>query len=148
MIGSIVDTLELYAPALNGLLEVHAFITDQLETLVFDQDIADESAISAASLYGGCRHEMNLTLGQAMAMSTITVEGLTPAIEALLRRNDASAANRVLSVLLGVEATNPTLFETNLPILLRQVQMVAFSRLVSDKTIMLKTSTAQPPKKP
>lgn len=66
-----------------------------------------------------------------MAMSSVTVEGLAPAIETLLHRDDAVAANRVLSLLLGVETTNPTLFETNLPILLRQVQLVAFSHLVS-----------------
>ncbi len=50
--GSIVDTLELYAPALNGLLEVHAFATDQLEILVFDKDLDEESAVIAATLYG------------------------------------------------------------------------------------------------
>lgn len=52
MAGSIVDTLGLYAPSLNGLQEVHAFITDQLEILVFDKDIDNENAVLAASLYG------------------------------------------------------------------------------------------------
>jgi len=43
-----------------------------------------------------------------------------------LFRNDAQAANLALCILLGVERSNPILFERNLPVLLRQVQVVAF----------------------
>lgn len=65
-----------------------------------------------------------------MAMSTITAEAIAPAIDTMLIRNDAPAANIALCVLLGVEQSNSPLFESNLPILLRQVQIAAFAGVV------------------
>lgn len=62
-----------------------------------------------------------------MGMSTLTAEAVAPAIDNVLQRQDAPAANIALSVLLGVERSNSPLFESNLPILLRQVQIAAFA---------------------
>jgi len=71
--------------------------------------------------------------GQAMGMANLTAEALAPAIENVLQRQDTAAANIVLSVLLGVERSNSPLFESNLPILLRQVQIAAFAGRVRDR---------------
>jgi hypothetical protein len=130
-----VDTLELYSPTLKGLQEVHGFATEHLENLVFDQKIGDRHAATAAYLYGTSFYVANLAAtdpaGQAMSMSTFTAEAIAPAIDTMLIRNDAPAANIALCVLLGVERSNSPLFESNLPILLRQVQVAAFAGVVS-----------------
>ena len=52
IVAKIIDTLDLYSPALKGLQEVHAFACESLENLVFDQHIAGKHAATAAYLYG------------------------------------------------------------------------------------------------
>jgi hypothetical protein len=42
----------MYAPTLKGLLEVHAFTCEKLESLVFDRSIAEVHVATAAYLYG------------------------------------------------------------------------------------------------
>lgn len=60
IVAKITDTLELYAPVLKGLQDVHGFTTDYLEKLVFDQNIAEKWAGTAAYLYGGYNCLFNL----------------------------------------------------------------------------------------
>ncbi|CAD6575349.1 MAG: hypothetical protein TREMPRED_001360 [Tremellales sp. Tagirdzhanova-0007] len=114
--GKIVDTLDMYAPMLKGLHEVHAYTCEKLESLVLDRSVSARHGSAAAYLHG-----------QATAMSTSTAEAVATTVDNLLLRGDAHAANLVLCVLLGVERSNTLLFETNLPVFLRQVQVVAFA---------------------
>lgn len=85
-----------------------------------------------------------------MAMSTLTSEAVTLAIENLyvspsislqptkpptdipkrLLRGDHTASNLALCIILGVERSSPLLFESHLVELLQQVQMAAFSSKV------------------
>ncbi|WVQ77110.1 hypothetical protein IAR50_006793 [Cryptococcus sp. DSM 104548] len=113
--AKVIDTLDLYAPALKGLTDVHAYACETLESIIFDQQKVDQRGQAAAFLYG-----------QAMAMSSLTAEAVTLAIENLLLRGDNTASNLALCIILGVERSSPTLFESHLPELLRQVQMAAF----------------------
>lgn len=87
-----IDTLDLYAPALKGLTDVHAYACETLESIIFDQQKADQRGQAAAFLYGtymccGCGTRSDgydmIVLGQAMAMSTLTSEAVTLAIENL-----------------------------------------------------------------
>ncbi|KAL0241969.1 hypothetical protein I308_106143 [Cryptococcus tetragattii IND107] len=120
--AKVIDTLGLYAPALKGLTDVHAYACETLESIIFHQQKADQRGQAAAFLYG-----------QAMAMSTLTSEAVTLAIENLLQRGDHTASNLALCIILGVERPSPLLFESHLPELLRQVQMTAFSH--HDKSV-------------
>ncbi|WVQ82472.1 hypothetical protein IAT38_004601 [Cryptococcus sp. DSM 104549] len=113
--AKVIDTLDLYAPALKGLTDVHAYACETLESIIFDQQKAGQRGQAAAFLYG-----------QAMAMSSLTAEAVALAIGNLLLRGDQTAANLALAIILGVERSSPLLFETHLPELLRQVQMAAF----------------------
>lgn len=70
-----------------------------------------------------------------MAMSTVTAEAIAPAIDTLLVRGNAPSACVALCVLLGVEQSNSPLFESNLPILLRQVQIAAFANIVGVQNV-------------
>ncbi|KIR78890.1 hypothetical protein I306_04100 [Cryptococcus gattii EJB2] len=117
--AKVIDTLDLYAPALKGLTDVHAYACETLESVIFDQQKAGQRGQAAAFLYG-----------QAMAMSTLTSEAVTLAIENL---GDHTASNLALCIILGVERSSPLLFESHLPELLRQVQMSAFSN--HDKSV-------------
>lgn len=47
-----IDTLDLYAPALKGLTDVHAYACETLESVIFDQQKADQRGQAAAFLYG------------------------------------------------------------------------------------------------
>ncbi|WRT64368.1 uncharacterized protein IL334_001300 [Kwoniella shivajii] len=120
--AKVIDTLDLYAPSLKGLTDVHAYTCETLESIIFDQPVADRRAQAAAYLYG-----------QAMAMSNLTSEAVSLAIENLLLRGDQTAANLALCIILGIERSSPILFESHLPVLLRQVQMAAFGS--SDKSV-------------
>jgi hypothetical protein len=78
----------MYAPTLKGLLEVHAFTCEKLESLVFDRSIAEVHVATAAYLYGEQdfssqtgRYTLIGVPGQAMAMSTLTAEAVAPAVE-------------------------------------------------------------------
>ncbi|OXG92409.1 hypothetical protein C345_05935 [Cryptococcus neoformans A2-102-5] len=120
--AKVIDTLDLYAPALKGLTDVHAYACETLESIIFDQQNTDQRGQAAAFLYG-----------QAMAMSTLTSEAVTLAIENLLLRGDHTASNLALCIILGVERSSPLLFESHLVELLQQVQMAAFSS--EDKSV-------------
>ncbi|OCF37694.1 hypothetical protein I316_00821 [Kwoniella heveanensis BCC8398] len=120
--AKVIDTLDLYAPSLKGLTDVHAYACETLESIIFDQPVADRRGQAASYLYG-----------QAMAMSTLTAEAVELAIENLLLRGDQTAANLALCIILGVERSSPVLFEVHLPVLLRQVQMAAFGS--KDKSV-------------
>ncbi|WVF70243.1 hypothetical protein IAT40_005032 [Kwoniella sp. CBS 6097] len=120
--AKVIDTLDLYAPSLKGLTDVHAYACETLESIIFDQPVADRRGQAAGYLYG-----------QAMAMSTLTAEAVELAIENLLLRGDQTAANLALCIILGVERSSPILFEAHLPVLLRQVQMAAFGS--KDKSV-------------
>jgi hypothetical protein len=50
--GKIVDTLDLYAPSLKGLQDIHAFTCETLESLLFDGRSGVRQAQAAAYLYG------------------------------------------------------------------------------------------------
>ncbi|ODN92024.1 hypothetical protein L198_05696 [Cryptococcus wingfieldii CBS 7118] len=123
--AKVIDTLDLYAPALKGLTDVHAYACETLESIIFDQQKVDQRGQAAAFLYG-----------QAMAMSSLTAEAVTLAIENL---GNNTAANLALCIILGVERSSPTLFESHLPELLQQVQMAAFDSdatdFVQDKSV-------------
>ncbi|WWC66185.1 uncharacterized protein I206_100086 [Kwoniella pini CBS 10737] len=120
--AKVIDTLDLYAPALKGLTDVHAYTCETLESIIFDQPVADRRGQAAAFLYG-----------QAMAMSTLTSEAVSLAIENLLLRGDQTASNLALCIILGMERSSSILFESHLQILLRQVQMAAFGG--TDKSV-------------
>lgn len=47
-----IDTLDLYAPALKGLTDVHAYACETLESVIFDQQKAGQRGQAAAFLYG------------------------------------------------------------------------------------------------
>ncbi|WVR06060.1 hypothetical protein IAU60_003088 [Kwoniella sp. DSM 27419] len=120
--AKVIDTLDLYAPALKGLNDVHAYACETLERIVFDEPERDQRIQAAAFLYG-----------QAMTMNSVTAEAVGVAIENLIIRGDQLAANLALCIILGVERSSSILFETHLPVLLRQVQMAAFGS--QDKSI-------------
>ncbi|KAK8866140.1 hypothetical protein IAR55_001291 [Kwoniella newhampshirensis] len=122
--AKVIDTLDLYAPALKGLNDVHGYVCETLESVIFDQQAADQRGQAAAFLYG-----------QAMAMSSLTAEAVGLAIENLLLRGDQTTASLALCIILGVERSSPLLFESNLPVLLRQVQMAAFG--AEDRSVPL-----------
>ncbi|EIW72381.1 hypothetical protein TREMEDRAFT_26582 [Tremella mesenterica DSM 1558] len=126
--AKIVDTLELYAPVLKGLQEVHAYVCDKLEGLVFDERFGENHLLAAAYIYG-----------QAMAMSPLTTEAIGLAIENLLLRGDPRSSSLALAILLGVDRSNHLLFELKLSILLEQVQVLAFAsrdKLVSRTALL------------
>lgn len=52
VIAKVIDTLDLYAPALKGLTDVHAYACETLESIIFDQRKADQRGQAAAFLYG------------------------------------------------------------------------------------------------
>lgn len=52
----------MYAPTLKGLLEVHAFTCEKLESLVFDRSIAEVHVATAAYLYGERRSPPSWTV--------------------------------------------------------------------------------------
>lgn len=52
LIAKVIDTLDLYAPALKGLTDVHAYACETLESIIFDQQKADQRGQAAAFLYG------------------------------------------------------------------------------------------------
>ncbi|WWD17654.1 hypothetical protein CI109_102095 [Kwoniella shandongensis] len=120
--AKVIDTLDLYAPALKGLTDVHGYVCETLESVIFDQQVADRRGQAAAYL-----------CGQAMAMSTLTAEAVGLAIENLLLSGNHVAANLALCIILGVERSSSLLFESHLPVLLRQVQMAAFGS--EDKSV-------------
>ncbi|WVW82548.1 hypothetical protein I302_104559 [Kwoniella bestiolae CBS 10118] len=120
--AKVIDTLDLYAPALKGLTDVHAYTCETLESIIFDQPVADRRGQAAAYLYG-----------QAMAMSSLTSEAVSLAIENLLLRGDQIASNLGLCIILGIERSSSILFESHLPVLLRQVQMAAVGS--ADKSV-------------
>nr|XP_018999660.1 uncharacterized protein I203_07857 [Kwoniella mangroviensis CBS 8507]OCF63121.1 hypothetical protein I203_07857 [Kwoniella mangroviensis CBS 8507] len=120
--AKVIDTLDLYAPSLKGLTDVHAYTCETLESIIFDQPVADRRGQAAAYLYG-----------QAMAMSSLTSEAVSLAIENLLLRGDQIASNLALCIILGIERSSSILFESHLPVLLRQVQMAAFGS--ADKSV-------------
>ncbi|WWC86456.1 uncharacterized protein L201_001333 [Kwoniella dendrophila CBS 6074] len=120
--AKVIDTLDLYAPSLKGLTDVHAYTCETLESIIFDQPVADKRGQAAAYLYG-----------QAMAMSNLTSEAVSLAIENLLLRGDQTASNLGLCIILGIERSSSILFENHLPVLLRQVQMAAFGS--KDKSV-------------
>ena len=55
MLAKIVDSLELYAPVLKGLQDVHAYVCDKLEGLVFDERFGENHLLAAAYIYGELR---------------------------------------------------------------------------------------------
>nr|ODN96689.1 hypothetical protein L204_03398 [Cryptococcus depauperatus CBS 7855] len=120
--AKVIDTLDLYAPTLKGLTDVHAYACETLESIIFDQGRLDQRGQAAAFLYG-----------HAMAMSSLTAEAVSLAIENLLLRGDQTAANLALCIILGVERSSPLLFEGHLSELLRQVGMTAFGS--EDKSV-------------
>nr|XP_018267383.1 uncharacterized protein I303_01369 [Kwoniella dejecticola CBS 10117]OBR89541.1 hypothetical protein I303_01369 [Kwoniella dejecticola CBS 10117] len=137
--AKVIDTLDLYAPALKGLTDVHAYTCETLESIIFDQPVADRRGQAAAYLYG-----------QAMAMSSLTSEAVSLAIENLLLRGDQTASNLGLCIILGIERSSAILFESHLQVLLRQVQMAAFGgtdKSVSQEALILALKIYSPTEK-
>ncbi|KAK4687661.1 hypothetical protein P7C73_g2454, partial [Tremellales sp. Uapishka_1] len=114
--AKIAETLELFTPSMKGLTEIHSYTCEKLESVVFDQKMSDETASAAAFLYG-----------HAMSMSPMTEEAVVLAVENILGRRQDQSITLALCILLGVEKANSALFETNLPILLKQVQAASLS---------------------
>ena len=141
--AKVVDSLELYAPVLKGLQEVHAYTCERLESLVFDQTMPYDHSEAAAFLYGKIsspvRSQLTDLAGQVMALSPHTSDAVALAVQNLwVVPNGRNSYRRVMAgtpqpstlalcVLLGVERGNKPLFESNLPLLLQQIQVVAFS---------------------
>ncbi len=68
--AKLIDTLDMYAPSLKGLQEMHSYTCESLEAILFDRRGDDKTAFAAAFLYG-----------QAMAMSEMTDEAISLAVE-------------------------------------------------------------------
>lgn len=58
-----IDTLDLYAPALKGLTDVHAYACETLESIIFDQQNTDQRGQAAAFLYGRFFFFVKVSLG-------------------------------------------------------------------------------------
>lgn len=113
--------MDLYTPTLKGLHHVQTYICERLESLVFDSDLGLEQLLPIGYLYG-----------QAMALSPTTAEGAGVAVENLLLSGESFRGDLVLCILLGVERSNPRVFEASLTVLLRQTQASAFTSPVSN----------------
>lgn len=50
--AKVIDTLDLYAPALKGLTDVHAYACETLESIIFDRQNTGQRGQAAAFLYG------------------------------------------------------------------------------------------------
>jgi len=51
--GAIVDILKVYAPVLKGLSDVHGYLCETLEGIVFDRKTDEVQGLTAAYLLGG-----------------------------------------------------------------------------------------------
>ena len=151
LIGKIVDTLDLYSPMLKGLQDVHAYVCELLESLIFDEQINDKHITAAAYLYGrytapttderltcGCRPNNGYLQYHRGCCSSRRREPVRPNYtiscevtdDPSLSRGTTQVATLALCIFLGVDRSNSLLFENNLPVILQQVQVVAFSTKV------------------
>lgn len=109
VLGRLVETLDLYAPTLKGLHDVHAYACERLEKLTLGR--------------GGTSHAAAYLYGHALGLSPLTSEAVSLAIENLLLGDTHETA---ICVILGTQRATEALFKSHLPTLLRQVQLCAF----------------------